>query len=140
MPDLDEEKYLELEQRQHDLDREIEDKRNEARRLSGRLLEARGELERIQRSLEDVEGRIRRMRNEYPIVLLSEFRSCLVRRERDAGLLAERQEEVNRLDSNGRRISKQIPQLVAQLKQVEAQLMAMDAVLAGYGKVLEFHR
>jgi chromosome segregation ATPase len=135
-----EEHMLKLEQSQVDITRDIESKQDEAQRAGRRLTEARGELERIQRALEDVQTRIQRFRHEYKVVLLSEYEQCLKQRNMNEELLVERRQEINKLFASGQKASKQIPVLQAQLRQVEAELARVNAELAGVGKVLEFRR
>ena len=129
-----------LEESENMLTRQIEEKQDEIRRTSRRLIDAKGEVERIQHALLDVDQRIRRMRGEYKIVLLSEYEQCLKLREYNTRLLTERRDEINRLVAMGKKASKLLPSLNAQLAQVKARLAAIDEKMAGYGKVLEFRR
>jgi chromosome segregation ATPase len=124
---------LELEQQQVTLAREIDKVLDDARRTGRRLIDAKGELEKIDRNLTDLRAQVHRMKHDFKVVLLSEYEQTLRLIGNNEAMRTTRLDEIVKLNVQGKKANDTLPVLRAKLAQVERQL-------GDYGQVLEFRR
>lgn len=131
MPAFDE--ILELEDRQQSLELELGKARDFVRSAGRKHLDARADLQRVERHIETLAAMIRHMKYEAPVVLLSEYEHAQNTLEDNRALLGEKNLEISRL-------VKELKLAGERIKMLEASLMRVAYDLESYNRVVQFRR